>query len=362
MPASVSVLREWTRFALAAWRAESAIPPAGQVPAEGIRRFGLAPLLWHLLNLRSDSRREAVWNDFRLATCQNALLAARVTPVRDALLACGISPVLIKGSAFLLRYSPGNWGIRQLADFNLLVEGAQFSDGLVALMRLGWEHVNPRMTFSNRVAPSVELIFADEGGGTVQLDLHRSLALWPLVRGFPALVARRSGRLDGWRVAGVKDSILIVGLHRARHVFANDGRDLFDLAVMLDGLGEEAWADLLEDACSLGLAGALYGALLQAAWWFGNDASLLETRLDDVRARLPRARVGALNRMARPVYALTHSSPFATPLGRHFAVFPSAFDAPVASLVAAAMFLPARLAEGRGARTMLAGSGKKTPA
>jgi hypothetical protein len=192
---------------------------------------------------------------------------------------------------------------------------------------------------------------ADLGGGAeVQLDLHRHLAQWPLLSGLPAEVLQRSEVVNGWRLPSLADAALVLAVHRARHAFANDARDLVDLRHNLAELDDRAWDQLAVDARRLGLTGALYGAMRQALWWFADDLDPALGRLGRLRCELGLVRRAAIDRMANISLPLTQSSPWGGPLGRNFGVFPAAFHAPLRSIVAAAVFLPRRVAEEGGRR------------
>ena len=156
--------------------------------------------------------------------------------------------------------------------------------------------------------------------------------------------------MQGWQTCGPADEILMVAVHRARHVFANDARDLVDLAVAVEELDDPAWEALLDDAEASGLTGALYASLRQMAWWLAGPEDAVTGRVEELRRSLPGARTRQLDGMAGPELVLTRASPLATPLGRHGRVFPATIGGYWRSLAAALVFLPARLVEGRDAR------------
>jgi hypothetical protein len=234
-----------------------------------------------------------------------------------------------------------------MADFDLLVGPEPFDEAFAALSEAGWRRASPELQFSSRVAPAVTLVTKDAGGVAVQIDLHRHLAQWPLLKEMPARVVAGAEAPGGWHLPSPLHAALVVGLHRTRHAFANDARDLTDLAVTSSTLTDELWGDVVREARLLGLTGALYAVVRQAAWWFGSDGDALTTRAVALRARLGGLRVALLDRMAAPAFALTLSSPWSGPLGRNFGVFPAAFHSPVRSVVAAMVFLPRRVVERR---------------
>lgn len=345
-PGIEPALLEWARFAYRGWRDEGVSAPSGSPPAAGIECLGLGPLLHRALRHRRDARAEAFAVAHQRAAGPNLALVGRVARARDALLAHGITPVLIKGGAFLLRHSPGDLGVRALADFDLLVGPERFDEAFARLAEAGWRRLVPALTHSSRVAPAITLVTTDARGISVQLDLHRHLAQWPLLKEFPARVIAQAETVGGWPMSTVAHSALLVAAHRARHAFANDARDLVDLAAASHAMDDAAWVRVEDEGAELGLTGALYGAMRQAAWWLDEEGGPGARRAAAVRARLGRGRVALLDRMADPRFVLMRSSPWAGPLGRNFAVFPAAFHAPWRSLVAAAVFLPRRVMEG----------------
>lgn len=346
-PGIEPALREWARFAFRGWRDEGVPAPAGSPPAAGIERLGLGPLLHRALRDRRDARAEAFAVAHQRAAGPNLALVGRVARARDALLAHGITPVLIKGGAFLLRHSPGDLGIRALADFDLLVGPERFDEAFARLAESGWRRLVPALRHSSRVAPAITLVSTDARGVDVQLDLHRHLAQWPLLKEFPARVISQAETVGGWPMSTLAHAALIVGAHRARHAFANDARDLVDLAAASHALDDGAWARVAGEATGLRLTGALHGALRQAACWLDEEDGPLARRAAFLRSHLGRARAALLDRMSDPAFVLTRSSPWSGPLGRNFGVFPAALHAPWRALVAAAVFLPRRVVEGR---------------
>lgn len=338
-------LRAWTHFAWRAWRDPDVEPPRVALPIEDVRLLGLGPLVFHALRARGDERAAGLTDLHRASAGANLVAFARVARARDALRQHGIAPVLIKGGAFLLRHSAVDVGVRTLADLDLLVEGARFDEALEVLRADGWHAAFPGRARSGRVAPAIGLLAAGAGGAAVQLDLHRHLTQWPLLRALAPRVLAGAETVGGWAVPTARHAVLIVALHRARHAFANDARDLFDLAADATSLGDDGWRSVVEEAEELGLTGALYGALHQAAWWLG-DAGIAR-RASGAGERLGPVRRRVIARMADPSFVLTQRSPWMGPLGRNLGVFPAALHAPFASLAAAALYLPARAIEGR---------------
>ncbi len=338
-------LGAWTRFVARGWRDPSVAAPGCDLPAADLVRLGIGPLAYRVLRDRGDARALQFEPHHRRASLQNLATVARVAPARELLGSRGITPVLIKGGAFLLRHSPSDLGVRAMADFDLLVGPERFDEAFAVLTEAGWRRASPELKYSSRVSPAVTLFSADAHGATVQIDLHRHLAQWPLLKELPAVVIAHAEEQGGWVLPSARHAALIVALHRARHAFANDGRDLLDLAVSTSGIDDSGWAAVLDEARALGVTGALCGAMGQAAWWFGGDGDPLACRSLALRARLGHVRVALLDRMAAPACALTQTSPWSGPVGRNFGVFPAAFDAPLRSLVAAAVFLPRRVME-----------------
>ncbi len=340
-------LRAWTRFACRGWRDEGVATPRGSPPAAGIERLGLAPLLFRALRDRQDARAGLFAAAYHRAAGQNLALFGPMARARDTLLDHGITPLLIKGGAFLLRHAPGDLGVRALADLDVLVGPERFDEALARLTEAGWRRLVPALRYSSRVAPAIALVSTGARGISTQLDLHRHLAQWPLLKELPARAIAQAETVGGWPMISVAHSVLLVAAHRTRHAFANDARDLVDLAAAVTAIDDAAWARVVEEGAGLGLTGALYAVMRQAAWWLDEEDGAIARRAAALRSRLHPARAALLDRLADPAFVLARSSPWAGPLGRNFGVFPAAFHAPWRSLVAAIVFLPRRALEGR---------------
>jgi hypothetical protein len=340
-------MRRWAWFASRGWRDASMEPPTGEFPVGALRRLGLAPMAHQALRVLGDPRAAELAEDYRTAASRNLALFAKVAAAREVLDAAGIPAVLIKGGAFLVRCCPRDFGTRPMADLDLLVGPDRFDEAFSLLSNAGWRRTSPELKYSSRVSPAVTLS-ADLGGGAeVQLDLHRHLAQWPLLSGLPAEVLQRSEVVNGWRLPSLADAALVLAVHRARHAFANDARDLVDLYCCIADLDDGDWRHLVVEAGRLGLTAALYGAMRQSLWWFADDLDPALWRLAALRRELGVFRRTAIDRMANISLPLTQSSRWGGPLGRNFGVFPAAFHAPLRSIVAAAVFLPRRVLEPR---------------
>lgn len=343
VPAGV---RAWARFAYQGWRDPSLAAPVEPLPALDMRRLGLAPLLHHVLHRRGDARASQFAAEHRQAAENNLRALARVARVRDLLEAHGISPVLIKGGAFLVRYAAGNVGIRAMGDLDLLVARERFDDAFRLLEADGWQRANPELKYSSRVAPAIGL--TDRATG-VHLDLHRELAQWPLLRSLPDGVRARSEVVGGWRVPSAMDMVLVAAVHRARHGFLLGLRDLVDLQCALDERGHRP---LVGTARETGLAGCAYAAARQAGWWFAEGIQTGSDNVDALSSRLSAMRRYVLRRIAAVERPFAPAPFWQSPMARNLIVFPVVFGAPTRSLAAAAIFLPRRALE----RATLAGA------
>jgi hypothetical protein len=87
-----------------------------------------------------------------------------------------------------LRHPSSDLGVRAMADFDLLVGPERFDEAFAVLTEAEWRRSSPELKYSSRVSPAVTLSSADVHGATVQIDLHRHLAQWPLLKEMAGLV------------------------------------------------------------------------------------------------------------------------------------------------------------------------------
>jgi hypothetical protein len=311
---------------------------------EGLERLRLTPLLFRALRDRGDPRAAELAAGHDRVAAANLVLFSRVADARDVLGQRGLAGVLFKGGAFLVRYSRRDIGMRALGDLDLLVPRERFAEAVAALREAGWRTALEGYHRSGEVAPAHTLCIGEDGdpGGAVQLDVHRQLAQWPLLRTLPARVLSRCEAVGGWRVPSPVDTLLIAALHRARHGFLLDARDLVDLQRTADDLDEAGWRLLADEAGRARLTGAVYAALRQAHWWFGADDEVQRRGRALLRLGLGGLRASLLERMAPGSGPYVPSPVWQRPLARNLLVFPVAFRAPLASLAAAGTFLPRR--------------------
>lgn len=343
LPAA-ALLQEWTRFAAAGWTDPTALPPVGDAPTVELHAIGVGPWCFKLLHDRRDVRAKGFEAIYRATGRTNLALLAGGSRARDVLASQGVPAVLVKGGAFLVRHSPTDVGVRTMGDVDLVVGPAKFGEARRALVREGWREAISERAWSNTSALAVALAPAGSPEGVMPLDLHRHLAQWPLLRTMPARLIADARSSGGWLVASPRHSVLLIAVHRARHAFAIDGRDLLEAALLAGAMNEADWNDVLAEARHLGITAALYGTLQQAAWWFDAEHGALHARAEALRSGLG-ARAAVVDRFAAPRLVGAKTSRWSGPLGRNFVVFPIAFQAPLASLCAAASYLPLRVAD-----------------
>ena len=319
------------------------MPPEVPVPVDSIRQLRLSGLLHRALRTRDDSRASAFATDYRTTTVRNLLLLERAAAARDLLASEGVPCVPIKGAAFLIRFSSDDLGVRPLADVDTLVPDDAFERALTLLAGHGWLPIENRKVRSGPTAPAVTLA-AETKAGWTQVDLHRQLAQWPLLPWLPREVLARAEACHGWLVPTVSDTVLVAALHRARHGFLLDARDLVDVQRAVEGLDEDEWRRLCREAARHGLTGAVYATMRQATWWFGAAGELERPSapVSELRGTIGPLRRTLLERMARVAGPYASAPVWQRPVVRNFTVNLAAFHAPARVLVSAATFLPRR--------------------
>jgi hypothetical protein len=318
--------------------------PQGALPDDAtIRRLGFGPFLYRALHRAGDSRSGGLVAEYRHTATANLIRLGRAARVRDAMEAQGITPVLLKGGAFLVRYSRDELGLRPMADIDLLVPPAQYAPATDVLEACGFRLVSGTSRASDR-ASHAESFASTTAPVPVEIDLHRGLAHWPIATGLTRRIQATTDRLDSWRVPQPADAVCLSALHRARHGFSWSLIDLFEMKRVARDLDAGAWGDLLDRASADHLTGAVWASYRQALWWLGADAGDDE-RLTRLAARLSAARRRVLDRIAAPARLLVPDSRWRGPLLRNLIVYPLAMTTAGRAFAAAAMFLPGRAVE-----------------
>ena len=315
--------------------------PDGEIPQAVVEHFGLGTLLQRALAHAGDSRAAQFTGWARSVTAQNLRLFADGARIRDELERAGITPVLLKGGAFVVRCAPGDVGIRRMADLDLLVGPGRFPDAARRLESLGMERVPPVYRFSSRIAPAWTFVLPNATGGT-QIDLHRHVAQWPVQTTFGRRVQAEREWVSGWQLPRRAHMLMLAAMHRARHGFALAGRDLLDIQRLGDDLDEPGWRDLAHDVGRERLIGACYAAVRQAAWWF-DERGDAHPGVRALRAVIGDGRRRLMERMAPPEGALAPDEFWQRPIVRNLLVGPVALGSTWRSAVAAATFLPLRV-------------------
>jgi hypothetical protein len=258
----------------------------------------------------------------------------------------GVPCVLIKGGAFLVRFSPDDLGVRPLADVDMLVPDGAFERALTLLTGHGWMPIENGKVRSGPMAPAVTLA-AETKAGCTQVDLHRQLAQWPLLPRLPRELLARAEACHDWLVPPARDMVLIAASHRARHGFLLDARDLADVQRAVEDLGKDEWRRLRREAARHGLTGAVYATMRQATWWFGaaGEWERPSAPVLELRGAIGPLRRTLLERMAHVAGPYAGAPVWQRPVVRNFAVNFAAFHTPSRVLVSAATFLPRRARE-----------------
>jgi hypothetical protein len=318
--------------------------PQGDLPDDAaVRRLGFGPFLHRALRLAGDSRAGRLVAEYRHAATANLIRLSQAARVRDAMEARGMTPVLLKGGAFLVRYARDELGLRPMADVDLLVLPAQYEPATDVLGVCGFRVVSGASRASD-LGSHAESFVSMSGPLPVEIDLHHGVAHRPIAPGLTQRILATTDRADSWRVPHPADTVCLSALHRARHGFSWSLVDLFEMKRVARDLGPGGWLDLLDRASADHLTGAVWASYRQALFWLGVDSGDDE-RLAQLAARLSAARRRILDRIAAPERLLVPDSRWSGPLLRNLIVYPFAMTTPWRAFAAAATFLPGRAVE-----------------
>ena len=166
---------------------------------------------------------------------------------------------------------------------------------------------------------------------------------------FPHLtrsVRDRAERLSGWLVPSVPDAIAHAATHRASHAFVWSASDLMDLRDLIDLVNADDWSACVADFARLDALGAVYAALRQAIFVFGDDATgEASARLTSLAARLHPTRRRWIDRIAPAAAAFDPHLHWDRPIARNLVVRPLVSGSPARAVVAGALYLPLRAAD-----------------
>jgi hypothetical protein len=284
-------------------------------------------------------------NDYRHATTASLLRLAQGRRVRDVFERAGIPAVLLKGGAFLVRFAHGDAGIRPMSDLDLLVDRRQFAAAATLLRAEGYVTTRPERAFSSRTAPGQS--FVRHGGPlAVEIDLHRTLAQWPLNARLTDAVLRDHVNVDGWRVPSIADAIAHACVHRSRHAFVWSCLDLWDVRTLVDELDDEAWAEAQRRFASFDATASVYATFRQALFAFGSESPQDRARQNDLSSRLGSWRRRWLDRIAPAHGPFAPQLEWDRPLRRNAIVQPLVSGSLGRSVAAAVAYLPLRMVEG----------------
>lgn len=204
-----------------------------------------------------------------IAARQRIATRWEVRCIRQALALQGIEPILLKGSAYLMRDLPAARG-RLFGDVDLLVPRAQMETAEAALIAAGWAFDAELSDYDRRYyrewMHEIPPLFHRQRD--TALDLHHTI-LPPTARVKVNTAALFEDTLPLPDMPGVRVlAPVTMFLHSAAHLFHegeldNGLRDLFDLDALLRDFGRDDafWAQLVPRARVLGLAGPLFHAL-----------------------------------------------------------------------------------------------------
>lgn len=264
----------------------TAEPPAGEAPATDLARLRLDALVGVALARAGDARAAPLAASVASVTATNLVRERCFRGVSPALSNAGVPHVVLKG-----------WGVRARSAVHARVRPTGDMDLLVAPEAIGaTRDVLAAMGFVGRPTPWWE---AEETwqrlvqGLPATVDLHRGLHNWPRGSRLVRWILAERERVDGQWVAHPAGQLLASALHRMRHGFPVDGRELLDARVLVAVLPADGVGPLLEAAARTDLEAALLAYLRQARRLFaglpapGDDLiAALETEVGAARRHL----------------------------------------------------------------------------
>lgn len=232
--------------------------------------------------------------------------------IRRALAPQGITPILLKGAAYLMRDLPAARG-RLFGDVDLLVPRAQMDTAETALVAAGWEFDAQLSDYDRRYyrewMHEIPPLFHRQR--ETALDLHHTI-LPPTARVKVNTEALFTDTVDLPDMPGLRVlAPTTMFLHSAAHLFHegeldNGLRDLFDLDALLRDFGRDPafWTQLVPRARLLGLGRPLFHALHYTTRLLGTPvpADVMQAAAVDAPA-LPGVLDACYDRALMPVHA-----------------------------------------------------------
>lgn len=131
--------------------------------------FRLLPLLHHNLHRMgvADSLMGRLKGAYRMSWVKTHQLFAKMSPLVAALRGAGIDVMLLKGAPLVLAYY-GNYGLRPMADIDLLIRRSDLAPTIALLQARGWIATTPMNDDVARFRHALQ--FVDGQGG--EFDLH----------------------------------------------------------------------------------------------------------------------------------------------------------------------------------------------
>jgi len=342
-PRTLESARQWYAFAFQAWQSPGTRPPDSPLDAGVVRRLGIAPLLYRALHAARDDRAARFVVEYRHTATVNLIRLTQSARVRDALEAQGITPILIKGGAFLLRFCSDTLGVRPMSDLDVLVAPERYEAARAVMLDCGFQPAPGTTSFAAPLKHAVSFV-STAGPTPLDIDLHRDVAQWPVAAGLAPRMVADHERIQSWRIPRLADAFCLTALHRARHGFGWSALDLVEIKRTAQALTDDEWLEVVDRSARLRFAGAVWVSYRQAVWWLGAEPPD-EARLAQIAERIGSATRHLLERMAPPEEALEPDARWRRPLIRNFVVGPCAMTTPARAIAGAALFFPLRAAE-----------------
>lgn len=239
-----------------------------------VARLDLRPVAWWVWCRAAD--REA-GGPLRVAVrelvAREALVAARLAAVLQALATAGIAPIILKGAALAYTVYPEPW-LRPRNDDDLLVAADQFDRARAVMRVLGYteQAANPG------ARQTAQCHFTVRGAGKVHhVDLHWHPLVPAAFRGFPthAELLRTAVALPALGPAAKGPSpvhaLLLACAHRvAHHGPTEDPQWLIDVHLLAHALDEEGWTTFCQAAGASRLAAVCRFELQRAVALLGS--------------------------------------------------------------------------------------------
>lgn len=217
---------------------------------------------------------------------QTKLMHWEVAQIHRALATTGVTPILLKGAAYLMADLPASQG-RLFGDVDILVPKVHIQAVEAALIAHGWGFDPNLDDYDRRYyrewMHEIPPMGHEQRGST--LDVHHTI-LPPTAR----IAVNAAALFEGTRPLASQPGVRVLDpcamfLHSAAHLF-HEGelekglRDLFDLDALLRDFGRDPvfWRDLLPRARRLGLTRPLFYALRYTGHFLATPVP------DDVRA------------------------------------------------------------------------------